>query len=183
MLDRTGIKEWRHEAELIVVATKAKACIGLKSVPNSAQTLDVFAHATDGISPVFGEAALDMRANLSSKTENEAPVRLSRQVPGDLGGDHRAAREGERDLRPELDALRVRGRERERKEWIVGAFRRPGGIQSQLFSAQYMGCVTVQKSLEGENREIKFHLKCFPSAQAHRIRLGPYCLNQVRHCR
>ena len=51
-----------------------------------------------------------MRLHLRAETETEAAARERLQIPGDLRGHHRAAREGDRDVGAELHAPGVLAR-------------------------------------------------------------------------
>ena len=75
--------------------------------------------------------ALDLRA----EPEHEAAAGEALEVPGDLRRHERAAREGDRDARAELQALGVLGDDHQREEGVMAGLRGDDGIVAGVFDA------------------------------------------------
>ena len=73
------------------------------------------------------------------------PLRVGLQVPGDLGEDHGAAREGDGDRRAKRNAPGSGRDGGERKKWIMLRLDRPQTVESHLL----VGSRLVREALEG----------------------------------
>ena len=94
---------------------------------------DVLAQLRSRVLEGHGEPALHVRLHLAAEAEREAPIARTSELPGVLGGDHRAARERDRDRGAELDGRRDRARHRAREERRPLRFGEPQPGEAELF--------------------------------------------------
>jgi hypothetical protein len=109
----------RHQGELVVLAPVIELFALLPAAPDRAQRLDIVAQPGCGRAPGDPEPALVVASDLAAEPQHEAPVRIRLQVPGLARHDRRAAREGDRDRRRQLDPLGREGGKGERREGVV----------------------------------------------------------------
>src|SRR5688572_17347390 len=117
--DRSGAEERRHEREAVVVALEARLGAVLPAVPDCADAEDHLAEARAWCFPLDAEAPFVVAFHLCPEPEDEATLRLRREVPRDLRVHERAAWKGDGDGRAELDPLAVLPDERERQIGVV----------------------------------------------------------------
>src|SRR5829696_9339497 len=87
----------RWEQRQAVVVALVPEGLAPEAGPARPHGPDVVAQPGDRGLELDAVAALDMRPHLAAETEPEAPAGDLGQLPGRLGHDHRAAREGDGD--------------------------------------------------------------------------------------
>jgi hypothetical protein len=130
---RTWRKERRHQGVPVELAFELQGRSVVPGLPDGAQGQDVFAHATGGMRPRHRKSLLDMRLDLTAEAEDEPAVRHELQIVGRVSQHHRRACERHRDAGAELDAVRVLGGERERKECVVAGLRGEEAVVAEVF--------------------------------------------------
>ena len=124
-IERRGAEERRHQAELVVLALEPGPRAVLPHVPDVADQEDHLAEPRARRQPRRRVAALVVALHLRAEPEDEAAARGGLEVPGDLGVDERAAREGHGDVGADRDALGRGRRERGGEIRVVARLRRP----------------------------------------------------------
>src|SRR5438105_5016789 len=124
-LDRAGIEEVGEEREPVELALEAQRRPLGEGVEDGPQGQDVLPDA--GRRPIAGhrEALLQVGLDLRAEPEDEPPARQGGQVPRRLGGDHRAAGEGDGDVGAEHDVVGRLGGQGAGDERVVGGFGDP----------------------------------------------------------
>ena len=127
--DGAGVEERRHQVEVVVVAVELDRRPRLPSVPDVAERLNVLAHARRGRGPIHAEPPHNVSADLAAEPQREPAAGQRLKVPGDIRHVHRAARERQRDGRPQPHALRMLRRDGQRQKRVVVRLRRAVGVE------------------------------------------------------
>ena len=104
VLDRTGIEQRHHQAEVVALALEPQRFAGLPGPPHRPDRADRVAHPRRRRVPLHPEPSPDMPSDLSAETEREPAAREVLQRPRRHRGDGRASRERHRHRRREPDA-------------------------------------------------------------------------------
>jgi hypothetical protein len=141
VLDRTRIEKARQQREPVVLALEEHGLLRiLEAREDRSEALQVFAHARAGAAwPRRAVATLVVSLDLAAETQAEASVRQLLQVPGALGGDHRAARKGDGDIGGEPDPPCASSRDGERQERVVPGLGCRHVVEAQRFEAPGAG--------------------------------------------
>src|SRR5256885_13507448 len=99
------MKAGEAPSETEVIAVDPGPSIELKRVPDITDQEDQLAEPRARRQPRRRVAALVVALHLRAEPEDEAAARGGLEVPGDLRVDERAAREGDRDVGADRDAL------------------------------------------------------------------------------
>jgi hypothetical protein len=124
---RPRVEERGHQRVAVGLTAKVQRLAVLPAPLDCLDGLDHLAHARDGGAPRHRVPVLDVRADLRSETEREAPARKSMEAVRRLGQIHRVARERDRDACEERGPRRVLCRQGKREEGLVRSF---GGVQA-----------------------------------------------------
>ena len=112
----SGRPHGREQRQVPVVALVAER-LAAEALEDRPERQHVVAQAGPGRIELHAVAPLDVRADLGAEAEPEAPAGGLGQLPRDLGGDHRAAGEGDGDAGEDVE---VGGGERGRRAAEVG---------------------------------------------------------------
>src|SRR5262249_13161998 len=127
--------------------------LALEGVEDRTEGLDVLAQLRDRLRPLRGEPPRDVRLDLCAQAQLEVSVGLRGEVPGNLRGDHGAAREGDRDRRADSETRCDLGRDRTRQERTVTGFGEPHRRETCARSVVRESSHTAQISIEREGVE------------------------------
>ena len=116
---RAGIEGRDHDRVAEELALEAQRGAVLPGVEDRADREHELPHARRGPRPRHREAALDVRADLRTESEQEAPPGEGLHPVGEVREVHRAARERDRDRGAEAQPLGAIRRPHERQERIV----------------------------------------------------------------
>ena len=119
MFDRPRIEQRHHQVDGVVLALDVERRAGLPVRPDRAHGLHILAHPQAGGRPREAIAPLDMSLHLRAQPQREPPAAELGQGPGAHRRDGRAAREGDRHRRADLQGLRRLCRQRHQDEGIV----------------------------------------------------------------
>ncbi len=140
MVDRPGVEQGVHEREPVVLRLECGPSSRLEGLEHRLDAQDVVAQARAGRSvPISGVPAFHVAAHLRAQAQLEASARELLEVPCELGGDERAAREGDRDVGAELHALGVLGGDGERQVRVVAGLRNGHAVEAQALGVA--GCI------------------------------------------
>ncbi len=141
----TGDKDWnamvfvrrrtekrRHQAELEKLARVIQSRLILPAIPNRAHGENDIAHLVHRPLPFHAEAPLDVTLHLRAEAENEPPLRIAREIPGDGGQDRRAARKSHGDAGSQADPLAVLRSKHQRQKRFVRGFKRPDTVKAGI---------------------------------------------------
>src|SRR5216117_4499698 len=103
----------------------------LPAVPDGPQRQDDLAQPRPRRLELHREAALVVALDLRTEAEAEAAVGRLLEVPRDVGGDHRAAWERDRDGGAELETSGRGGGDGQRQERIVLGLGRPQAVEAE----------------------------------------------------
>ena len=133
MVDLTGAEERRHQREAIVLAFIAGWFAGLERVEHRLHAEQVVTQTRAGWpQPRRSIATLVVSLHLRAEADAETSAGKALEVPRDLRGSHRAARERDRDVRAKRDLTRVLGSDHQRQKRIVSGLRRRDAIEAQF---------------------------------------------------
>jgi hypothetical protein len=139
MLYGSRIEEGRHEVEAVGLAAEVEWDAVLPRFPDGAEGLDHLAEPRPRRLPREREAPLVVRLHLRTQPQHEAATRDLLQIPRGVRHDDRAAREGYRDSRAQLDARGVGGGHRQWQEGVVLRLRGPERTHAQLLRPPRIG--------------------------------------------
>src|SRR5437867_3756269 len=128
MLDGPGVEERRHEIEAEEPTLEAQLGPVLPGLPDRPHGQDDLAHLRRRRLELHREAPLVVALDLRAQPEDESPARRLREIPRDVGADHRAARKRDGDRRAELDPGRHGRGDGERQEGVVLGLGRPEAV-------------------------------------------------------
>ena len=131
-----------------------------------------------GSRPFSLKRALNMLPRQKTQAQRESAAGLPRQIPSDLGGDHRAARECGCVPRAEPNAVCFLGGDGQREEGIVRGFRNPDGVKPKILGALNLLCIMPQVARQSD-RYIQFYRWHYRILYVHKIRQGPCSENQA----
>ena len=144
----------------VELAPKVQSLAALPAVPDGAHGQHEFAHARCRAGPGRAEAALDVRPDLGSEPEDEAPAREELQVEAQVGERHRIARERDRDRGGEFEALRMLGCDDQGQERVVGSLEREAAVVSGRL--ERLGAGSGVAGVVDQNRAVELHRGAFP---------------------
>src|SRR5881296_266733 len=128
MLDRPGIEHRCHEVEAVELAVEVELGAGLPAVPDGPDRQHLLAKLRARRLELHRETPLVMPLHLGPESEDHPSARGLLEIPRDVCGDHRAAREGDSDGGAKFDTLSSRGGDSERQIRIVLRLRRPQAV-------------------------------------------------------
>ncbi len=128
-----GLKERRHERDLVILAAIVQLCPILPAIPKGAYDFDLLAQFTGHrVGPGHAKSPLDVRFDLRAKSQDESSARLGGEVPGGVCQIGRRTRKGNRDSRPEFETRRMFGDQSTREERVVLSLLSPQRVESNF---------------------------------------------------
>ncbi len=155
VLDGARVEEGRHEVEAVGLASEVERRAVLPACPDRAERQHHLAQPRPRRLPLEREAPLVVRLDLGAEAEHESAARGLLEVPGRVGEDHRASREGDGDGRAQLHAGGIGARDRQRQEGIVLGLGRPERAHAQRLGAPRIGGDVAE--IERHEAEIELH--------------------------
>src|SRR5437867_11695433 len=128
MLDRPGVEHGCHEVEAVELALEVELGAGLPAVPDGPDCQHLLAKLRARRLELHRETPLVVPLHLRAESEDHPSARGLLEIPRDVCGDHRAAREGDSDGGAKFDTLSSRGGDSERQIRIVLRLRRPQAV-------------------------------------------------------
>ena len=144
-----------EEGELVVAAVMLQRALAAEGRQAGLHRLHVVLHLRRRLVEGAGVSPDDVGLHLAAEAEAELALGVLRQLPGDLGRDHRAAREGERNAGREMQRRRgQRGRGDVHPRDLVALGEQHAGEAGRFHSAGQGGHVAPGG---GAGHDVEFH--------------------------
>ncbi len=131
IVDGAGVEEGGHQHQLEELPGVVERRARLPGVPEGADGFNRLAHLGHRLLPLDAEAQHVVGLHLGAEAEDEAAARIALQVPGGVGQDGRAAREGNGDGRAQRHLPAVLGGQGQVEEGVAVGLGHPEAVEAQ----------------------------------------------------